>query len=208
MFRAIRKRKLYSTTWQWISEIGTRLVIATITIIIVMAGLTAAQEPDTGRYASLNGLTIYNEIYGSAEPIMLLHGAFGTISGPMLDRLAKDRQVIAVELQGHGHTGDIDQPLSFEQMMDDVAALLKDLKLDRADIFGYSAGGTVALYAAIKFPSLVNKLAILGSSSTPDAWDPETFNQFRGITVENFDPSPLKDPNEKTAPAPKNSPFS
>lgn len=156
-------------------------------------------------YASVNGLKMYYEIHGTGKPVVLLHGAFGLISGwgPLLNILAKERQVIAVELQGHGHTGDIDRPLSYEQMADDTAALLKHLRIDKADIFGYSMGGTVALYTAIKHPALVGKIAILGSSSGPDAWDPETFKQFQSITPENFAPAPLKDPYDKAAPDPK-----
>jgi pimeloyl-ACP methyl ester carboxylesterase len=153
MFRTRRKRGRHSTTWRRISDVGTRLAIATITLILVLAGLTAAQGPAEGWYASMNGLKMYYEVRGSGKPVVLLHGAFG------------------IEPQDHGHAGDVDGPLSFEQMADDVAALLKELKLDKADIFGYGMGGTVALYTAIKHAELVNELAILGSSSGQDAWD-------------------------------------
>ena len=119
-----------------------------------------AEEPRradaAGNYTTVNGLKMYYEIRGEGEPLVLLHGAFGLAMD--LPALAKNRRVIAVELQGHGHTADIDRPLSVEQMADDTAALLKELKIDRADFFGYSMGGVVALGVAIRHPwSLVRK---------------------------------------------------
>src|SRR5215469_409647 len=101
-----------------------------------------------GKYASVNGLNIYYEVHGTGSPLILLHGGLGTFSmmpGPLLPGLAESRQVIAVELQGHGHTADIDRPLSFEQMADDIAALIGHLGLERPDICGYSLGGGVTL---------------------------------------------------------------
>src|SRR5919205_2610803 len=88
-------------------------------------------------YASVNGLEMYYEIHGAGQPLVLLHGAFsaiGTSFGAMLPELAKTRQVIAFELQGHGHTADIDRPLTIEQMADDVAAALEQLGTAQADI--------------------------------------------------------------------------
>ena len=118
--------------------------------------------------------------------------------------LAKDRQVIAVELQGHGHTADIDRPLTYEQMADDIAALLKELKIEQADFFGYSMGGTVGLGVAIRHPKLVRKLAINGSHSgkMEDAYEPETAKQFNSLPAD-FAPPMLKDPYDKVAPDPK-----
>src|SRR6476660_6978446 len=101
---------------------------------------------DSG-YAPVNGLKMYYEIHGEGVPLVLLHGAFNTINlafGMVIPELSKNRKVIAVELQGHGRTADIDRPFSFESMADDVAALLKYLNKDSADIFGYSMGGCVA----------------------------------------------------------------
>src|SRR5215207_1513502 len=91
-------------------------------------------------YAPVNGLQMYYEIHGAGEPLVLLHGAFGAIDlwGPILTTLAENHQVIAVEQQGHGHTADIDRPFSYEQMADDVAALMDHLAIAQADIVGYS----------------------------------------------------------------------
>src|ERR1700678_2829195 len=101
---------------------------------------------------------MYYEIPGAAKPLVVLHGAFGWAT--VYPALAKNRQVIAVELQGHGHTADIDRPLTVEQMANDTAALLKELKIEKADFFGYSMGGNVALGVAIRHPELVDRLAI------------------------------------------------
>ena len=105
-----------------------------------------------GKYANVNGLKLYYEIHGQGQPLILLHGGFGVIGmfEQNLPALAANRQVIGVELQGHGHTADINRPLSFEQMADDVAALVKHLGIEKADVFGYSLGGGVALQTAIR----------------------------------------------------------
>lgn len=146
------------------------------------------QRPDvSGNYATVNGLRMYYETRGEGEPLVLLHGAFGLAMD--LPALAKNRRVIAVELQGHGHTADIDRPLSVEQMADDTAALLHELKIERADFFGYSMGGVVALGVAIRHPSLVRKLAINGSyfGSVEAAFEPESFKQFRNLPADSRD---------------------
>ena len=104
----------------------------------------ADADPETG-YAPVNGLEMYYEIHGTGQPLVALHGAYMTIEtmGVMVPSLAETRQVIAVELQGHGHTADIDRPLSYEQMADDVTALLADIGIEKADVFGYIYGGAV-----------------------------------------------------------------
>jgi pimeloyl-ACP methyl ester carboxylesterase len=155
-----------------------------------------------GKYANVNGLKMYYEVHGTGKPLVLLHGAFGWAT--VYPTLAKDRQVIAVELQGHGHTADIDRPLTIEQMADDTAALLKELKIEQADFFGYSMGGTVALGVAIRHPNLLRKLAINGSHAgrMADAFEPEMFKQFQNLP-DDFAPPILKEPYDKVAPDPK-----
>jgi pimeloyl-ACP methyl ester carboxylesterase len=144
---------------------------------------------------------MYYEVHGAGAPLVLLHGAFGTAT--TYPSLANGRQVIAVELQGHGHTEDIDRPLTYEQMADDTAALLKQLGIERADVFGYSMGGTVGLALAIRHPDLVRKLAIFGSHAfrLEHAYDPAVVAQFRNLPAD-FAPPPLKDPYDKVAPDP------
>ena len=166
----------------------------------------AVQAQSKGSYAQVNGLKMYYEVHGTGQPVVLLHGAFGTAEGwaGVLPTLSKSRQVIVVELQGHGRTGDIDRPLSFAQMAEDTAALLQQLKIKKADVFGYSMGGGVAIALAIKHPDLVRKLAILGAGTgaTKDTYTPEAYQQFKSITPENFNFPQVKDPYTRLAPDP------
>ena len=117
-------------------------------------------------YADVNGIKLYYEIFGTGRPLILLHGGLGAIEmfGENLQALAKGRQVIGVDLQGHGRTADIDRPLRTDLMADDIAALIKHLKLDRPDVMGYSLGGGVALLTAIRHPEVVGRLVVV---STP-----------------------------------------
>jgi pimeloyl-ACP methyl ester carboxylesterase len=129
-------------------------------------GAWGGKSNGAGHYADVNGITLYYETLGSGRPLVLLHGGLGAIEmfGPNLPALAKGRQVIAVDLQGHGRTADIDRPLSVELMADDIAALIKYLGIERADLMGYSLGGGVALQTAIRHPERVGKLVVV---STP-----------------------------------------
>jgi pimeloyl-ACP methyl ester carboxylesterase len=162
---------------------------------------TNTSADESHGYADVNGLKMYYEIRGSGKPLVLLHGAFGWATE--YPALAKNRRVIAVELQGHGHTADIDRPLTYEQMADDTAALLRHLKIEHADFFGYSMGGTVALAIAIRHPSIVGKVAINGShfGKLEDAFEPAAFQQFKSLPA-NFAPAVLKHPYDKVAPDP------
>src|ERR1043165_8473881 len=120
------------------------LSIALLSLTFLATNIIAQSK--TG-YAQISNLKMYYEIHGTGKPILLLHGAFNTINmafGQLIPELSKTRQVIAVELQGHGRTNDIDRPFSFESMADDCAALLKQLKIDSTDVLGYSMGGGVA----------------------------------------------------------------
>jgi pimeloyl-ACP methyl ester carboxylesterase len=130
-------------------------------------------------YSRVNELEMYYEIYGQGKPLVLLHGGGSTIQttfGRIIPRLAKIRQLIGVELQAHGRTGDRESGISFEQDADDVATLLKNLHIAKADFFGFSNGGTTTLQIAIRHPQLVNKIvaasALCKRSGTPAGfWD-------------------------------------
>lgn len=165
----------------------------------VAAPAAPAAKVVEGKYADVNGLKIYYEIHGEGRPLVVLHGAFGwAIPYP---QLAKNRQLILVELQGHGHTADIDRPLTIEQMADDVAALLKHLKIGQADLFGYSMGGNVALGVAIRHPDLIRKVVLTGSSAgkMEDAFEPASFEQFKSLPAD-FAPQMLKSHYDSVAP--------
>jgi pimeloyl-ACP methyl ester carboxylesterase len=119
-------------------------------------------------YVPVNGLDMYYEIHGDGSPLALFHGAMGTIDScftDLLPALAAARQVVAIELQGHGHTADIDRPLSYRQMAADAAALLEALDIEKADLVGYSLGGAVALELAMQRPDLVRRLVFAGGTS-------------------------------------------
>lgn len=155
-----------------------------------------------GEYASINGLQMYYEIHGAGRPLVLLHGSF--LAGVVYPTLAEGRQSIVVDMQGHGHTADIDRPFTFEQMADDTAALLKHLKIEQTDVFGYSMGGTIGLALAIRHPDLVRRLAVFGAVYRPieEAWTLDMLKGWNEITPENFAPADLKEPYEKQSPAP------
>jgi pimeloyl-ACP methyl ester carboxylesterase len=118
-----------------------------------------------GGYADVNGLHMYYEVHGEGQPLVLLHGAFSAIGssfGKMLPGLAAGgRQVIGLELQGHGRTADIDRPLSIPQLGDDTAAFITQRGQGPADVFGYSMGAAVALQVAIRHPEVVRKLVMM-----------------------------------------------
>jgi pimeloyl-ACP methyl ester carboxylesterase len=132
-------------------------------------------SPRTRSHADVNGIKLYHEVYGEGEPVVLLPGGMMTI-GEMaapLDALAKTHQVIAVELQGHGHTADTDRPLAFDTMADDIAALLEHLHIGKASIVGYSLGGAVGLRTAIQHPDKVQRLVVISNPYAKRGWYPE-----------------------------------
>lgn len=163
--------------------------------------------PQSG-YAPVNGLQMYYEIHGEGEPLLLLHGAFGTVElwGPILETLAAKRQVIAVELQGHGRTADIDRPLTYEQLAADSAAFLRHLGVAQTDVFGYSLGGITALGLAIENPDLVRKLVLVGANYNNDAYYPESLAAIKSLTPEMFAGSPPEVSYKAVAPDPEGFP--
>jgi pimeloyl-ACP methyl ester carboxylesterase len=126
--------------------------------------------------------------------------------GPLLPGLAKSRQVIAMEQQGHGHTADVDRPLTYEQMADDTAALARHLKIDDADVVGYSMGGGIALQMAIRHPDLVRRLVLASTSFASDGMHAEALEMFPSITPELFAGSPIEEAYLRTAPNPADFP--
>jgi pimeloyl-ACP methyl ester carboxylesterase len=162
------------------------------------------QDQQNG-YASINGLNLYYEIHGRGEPLFLLPGGFMTVEamGEIVPQLAAKRRVIGVELQGHGHTAGIERSLRFELMADDIAALIRHLGLERADIFGYSLGGGVGLQTAIRHPGVVRKLALASTPFKRDGWYPEVLAGMASISVETFAGSPIHETYLKTSPRPE-----
>jgi pimeloyl-ACP methyl ester carboxylesterase len=174
--------------------------------------MSAISERHTaGNYAPVNGLEMYYEVHGSGEPLILLHGGFGLTAmfGEVLPMLAAGRQVIAVDLQAHGHTADIDRPIRLELMGDDVAALIKHLGFAKADVMGYSMGGGAALRTAIQHPELVRKLVVASVPFKRDGWYPElvaAMVQTSAATAEYMKDSPMYQSYVSVAPRPDDYP--
>src|SRR4030081_2700088 len=133
------------------------------------------QAKGTGKYAEVNGINLYYETHGSGRPIILLHGGLGAgeMFGPVLPQLAERHQVVAVDLQGHGRTADIERPIDVRLMAGDIAALIDHLRLDKPDLVGYSLGGGVALHTAAQYPAKVRRLVAASANIRPDAIYPE-----------------------------------
>ncbi len=162
-----------------------------------------------GKYADVNGLRMYYEIHGTGRPLVLLHGGGSTIDttfGKVIEPLAKTRQVIGIEQQGHGRTADIDRPLTFDQMADDTAALLKQLNIEKADFFGFSNGGDIAMQVAIRHPELVRKLVVASAFFKNDGLYPEFKESFKKPATPDDMPASLRDAYLKVAPQPQNLP--
>lgn len=139
-----------------------------------------------GQYARVNGLEMYHEIHGSGRPLVLIHGGGSTIEtsfGRILPLLARTRQVIAVEVQAHGHTRDIDRAFSFEQDADDIAALLEQLGAAPADVLGFSNGGTTALQMGIRHPQRVRRLVVASANYKRDAMPAGFWESMASATV-------------------------
>jgi pimeloyl-ACP methyl ester carboxylesterase len=180
-------------------------LIATVGISLFTVPFTAAQDDAVqSGYASVNGLEMYYEIQGTGDPLVVIHGSFMSIEsmGDIVPRLAETRQVIAVELQGHGRTGDIDRALSPDLMADDVAALLQELEIEQADIFGYSLGGAVALHMAIRHPEMVRKLVVVSANYTLEGWYPELAGFMETMSPDIFAGSPIETEYKSLAPDP------
>ncbi|MGB7291451.1 MAG: alpha/beta hydrolase [Thermodesulfobacteriota bacterium] len=177
-----------------------------------VASLERAPHVKSG-YAPVNGLKLYYETHGDGDgknpPLVLLHGGGSTIEtsfGKVLPALAKSRQVIAFEQQGHGHTADIiDRPFSFEQTADDTAALMEHLNIAKADFFGFSNGGNIALQIAIRHPNRVRKLIVGSAMYKRDGLYPEFWESMKHATLKDM-PAELREAYLRVAPNPEKLP--
>ncbi|MBE7171880.1 MAG: alpha/beta hydrolase [Williamsia sp.] len=152
------------------------------------------QPVDSG-YAAVNGLKMYYEVYGKGKPVVLLHGSFLTIPlnwANFIPLLSRDRKVIVAEMQGHGRTRDIARDISYEGMADDVSGLLKYLKIDSADIVGYSMGGGIAFQLAVRHPQQVRRLVILSGAYRHDGWWPDAEASFADFKADMFNGTPIR----------------
>ncbi|MBD1366984.1 alpha/beta hydrolase [Mucilaginibacter sp. ZT4R22] len=178
-------------------------------LIIAILVFTAFQsngqklKPATSGYAPVNGIKVYYEVYGKGKPIVLLHGAFYTIEmnwAELIPQLSKTRKVIALEMQGHGHSPYSDRKLDIVTMASDVAAVMDYLKVDSADVAGYSMGGSIAYQFAVQSPKRLRKLVIISSTYKTNGWLPVVNKAFDGFKPELFDDSPLHTGYDAAAP--------
>lgn len=158
--------------------------------------------------ASVNGIDLYYETHGSGAPLIMLHGGLGSVEmfGANVAAIAKHRKVIGVDLQAHGRTADIDRPMRYESMADDIAALIAHLGLGQADVLGYSFGGGVALQTAIRHHDRVRRLVVVSQAYAHDGWFSEVraaFQHFSGKLAEMMKPSPVYQLYAKVAPRPQ-----
>jgi len=176
---------------------------------MLLSGVVFGQQKPTAGYAPVNGLKMYYEIHGSGEPVVLLHGAFMAISGDWNDwinELAKTRKVIAVEMQGHGRTVDIKRDITYENLADDVAGLLGFLKIERADVMGYSLGGGVAIECAIRHSEKVRKVVVISAPFRRDGWVKEANDAWLNFTWEVLKGTPAEVEWKKMNPNPNGFP--
>jgi pimeloyl-ACP methyl ester carboxylesterase len=184
-----------------------KVSLAFVLVIMLTAGMAFCQsnqkassksknkKPEESGYADVNGLKMYYEVYGKGKPIVLLHGSYMNI--PMnwtefIPLLSRDRKVIVAEMQGHGRTKDIPRELSYEGMADDVSGLLRHLKIDSADILGYSMGGGVAFQFAVRHPEQLRRLVILSGTYTHDGWWPDVEAMYGTINADMFKGTPIQ----------------
>ena len=165
----------------------------------------------TGQYAQVNSINLYYETHGAGRPLILLHGGLGSgeMFGPILPTLAEHHQVIAVDLQGHGRTADIDRPIDIRLMADDIAALIDHLGVDQPDLVGYSLGGGVALQTAVKYPAKVGRLVTASANIRPDVIYPEIRaqqGQVNAAAAEFMKDTPMYELYQRVAPHPEDFP--
>jgi pimeloyl-ACP methyl ester carboxylesterase len=164
-----------------------------------------------GQYAEVNGINLYFETLGTGRPLILLHGGLGSgeMFGPILPALAEQHQVIAVDLQGHGRTADIDRPIDIRLMADDIAALIDHLGLDKPDVVGYSLGGGVAFFTAVKYPEKVGRLVMTSANIRRDAIPAEMLAQqaqVNAAAAEFMKDTPMYKLYQEVAPRPEDFP--
>lgn len=157
-----------------------------------------------GNYASINGMKMYYEVSGKGDPLIVLHGAYMNIisMGEIIPKLARTHKVYALELQGHGRTTDIDRPITYPNLADDVVAFMDVVGLKKADVFGYSMGAITGLQLAIRHPEKVNKLIFCSGAYDFEGWQPEFKNFIPQMTVEMFLNMPFAEDYHKLAPNP------
>ena len=168
---------------------------------LLITGATVAQAQGVGSRVNVNGMRMYYEVSGTGDPLVVLHGAYMNIPsmGAIIPKLAETHKVYALEFQGHGRTTDIDRPITYPALADDVAAFMDKVGLKQADVFGYSMGAAAGLQLAIRHPEKVNKLVMASAAYDAQGWQPEFTAFIPQMTVEMFVGMPFADAYRKLA---------
>src|SRR5687768_13293521 len=182
-----------------------RILFVAASLLLVSTALVEAQG---GKRVKVNGMQMYYEVSGTGDPLVVLHGAYMNIPtmGAIIPALARTHRVYAVELQGHGRTTDIDRPITYPNLADDVAAFMDAVGLERADVFGYSMGAAAALQLAIRHPEKVSRLVAASTSYDESGWQPEFRAFIPQMTVEMFLEMPMAADYRKLAADPNGFP--
>jgi len=182
----------------------TTLLVASL----LLAAATLADAQTVGNRVKVNGMQMYYEISGAGDPLIVLHGAYMNIPsmGAIIPKLAKTHKVYALELQGHGRTTDIDRPITYQNLADDVAAFMDAVGLPKADVFGYSMGSAAALQLAIRHPDKVNKLVAASVAYDAKGFQPAFTAMIPSMTPEMFENTPMPAEYKKLAPNPNGFP--
>jgi len=182
----------------------TSLLVASL----LLAAATVAESQPVGNRVTVNGMKMYYEVSGAGDALIVLHGAYMNIPamGAIIPMLAKTHRVYALELQGHGRTTDIDRPITYQNLADDVAAFMGAVKLAKADVFGYSMGSGAALQLAIRHPEKVNKLVAASVAYDAKGLQPAFTAMIPSMTPEMFANTPMPAEYKKLAPNPNGFP--
>jgi len=182
----------------------TTLLVASL----LLAAATVADAQAVGNRVKVNGMQMYYEVSGAGDPLIVLHGAYMNIPsmGAIIPKLAMTHKVYALELQGHGRTTDIDRPITYPNLADDVAAFMDAVGLPKADVFGYSMGSAAALQLAIRHPEKVNKLVAASVAYDAKGFQPAFTAMIPTMTPEMFANTPLPAEYKKLAPNPNGFP--
>lgn len=171
------------------AQIAAGLIAASL----IAAGPVFAQSEPTGDRVEVNGMQMYYEVSGAGDPLIVLHGAYMNIEtmGAIVPKLAETHTVYALEFQGHGRTNDIDRPITYPNLADDVAAFMDAVGVETADVFGYSMGAEVGLRLAIDYPEKVDQLVAASVAFDLDGWQPAFTVAIPQITVEMMVQTPF-----------------
>jgi pimeloyl-ACP methyl ester carboxylesterase len=181
---------------------------ALIAAALLVTGLALAEAQPLGDRVEVNGMQMYYEVSGDGDRLIVLHGAYMNIPsmGAIIPKLAETHKVYALELQGHGRTTDVDRPITYPNLADDVAAVMDAVGLEKADVFGYSMGAAAGLQVAIRHPEKVNKLVAASVAYDAEGWRPAFKAFIPQMTVEMFVAMPFAEEYRRLAPDPEGFP--